>query len=320
MSAKYPIIAVTGSPARGSTEVQDAFTEIFRKLGVQAKYVLGSAFRRYTAEEVPEVFRQAAVSGAPISHFGPEANCFDRLESLFREFARHGTGLSREFIGTEEQARQYKLPIGSYSPWEDVESGSEMLFYEGQHGGCIEATWSMREMSDSHNPVVVKERHKLIARKDIGVDIARWVDLLIGMVPTVNLEWIQKIHRDCENRNSSAEAVTVSILRRLPDYVRYITPQFSLTDINFQRIPLVDTSNPFIAKDIPNDDETMIAIRFREPKRFDIPSLLNKIHNSFLSRPNTMIVPGGEMANVMEWVLSPLVEELLEKRRRFLTV
>lgn len=316
MSARHPIIAVTGSMYSASSMTQVVFSDIFRKLDVQANFVFGNGFRRYTAEEVPIVFKQAAEAGQPISHFGPETNYFDRLENLFREYARRGTGLSREYIETDEQRTRFNKPIGTYSNWEELDAGSDMLFYEGQHGGCIEETWSLRNMSASHNPVVIQERHKLISRNDVGVDIARWVDLLIGLVPSVNLEWIQKIRRDVRLRHCSVEAVTTSILRRLPDYVRYITPQFSLTDINFQRIPLVDTSNPFIALDVPSNDETMVAIRFREPKRFHFPSLLNTINNSFMSRPNTLVVPGDEMENAMQWICTPLVEELVERKRK----
>jgi phosphoribulokinase len=141
------------------------------------------------------------------------------------------------------------------------------------------------------------------------------VDLLIGVVPSINLEWIQKIHRDCAVKGRSAEAVTATILRRLPDYIRYITPQFSLTDINFQRVPLVDTSNPFIARDIPTPDESMVVIRFREPKRHDFPDLKRRLPNAFMSRPNTLVVPGGHMGHAIEVICAPLVQELLERRR-----
>ena len=70
------------------------------------------------------------------------------------------------------------------------------------------------------------------------VDIAQHADLLIGVVPVINLEWIQKIHRDQATRGYSTEAVTDTILRRMHDYVNYICPQFSRTHINFQRVPV----------------------------------------------------------------------------------
>ena len=317
MSAKHPIIAVTGSSGSGTSTVQDAFADIFIRESVNAAFVHGNSFRRFTPEEVEVIFREAADKGHPISHFGPESNYFDRLEGLFREYARSGTGLNRDYIATEHQSQLYAQEIGTYTPWNEIEANTDMLFYEGQHGGCIEATWSMRPMSKSHNPVVVQERHKLLTREDVGVDIARWVDLLIGVVPSINLEWIQKIHSDFRGVGRSVEDTVLSILHRMPDYVRYITPQFSLTDINFQRIPLVDTSNPFIALDVPSLDESMLVIRFREPKRYDFTNLLNRLHNSFMSRPNTIVVPGGEMRNALDIVCTPLVHELMEKKRTF---
>lgn len=315
MSARHPIIAVTGSSGAGTSTVQNAFADIFRRQKIHAAFVHGNSYRRFTPQEVDQVFREAAESGNPISHFGPEANYFDRLEGLFREYARSGTGLVREYVETPEMAEVYNQSMGTYTPWEELAPGSDLMFYEGQHGGCIEATWSMRNMSESHNPVVVTERHKLLTRHDVGVDIARWVDLLIGVVPSINLEWIQKIHADFSGIGRSADATVTSIMRRLPDYVRYITPQFSLTDINFQRIPLVDTSNPFVARDVPRPDESMVVIRFREPKRFDFPYLLKQFPNAFMSRPNTMVVEGGDMQNALEIVCGPLVQELVEKKR-----
>ena len=90
-------------------------------------------------------------------------------------------------------------------------------------------------------------------------------------MPVLNLEWIQKLHRDRSARGYSTEAVTDTILRRMPDYIHYIFPQFTQTDINFQRVPTVDTSNPFIARWIPtptsrswsSDSATRTASIFR---------------------------------------------------------
>jgi phosphoribulokinase len=317
MSVAHPIIAVTGSSGSGTSTVQSAFEHIFRREQIQATFVSGNSFRRFSAEEVPVVFKDAADTGKPISHFGPEANLFDRLEGLFREYARTGSGLFRHYMEDHEMAELHGLPVGTYSPWEEVEENSDLLFYEGQHGGCIQATWSRRMMSRSHNPVVIKARHKVDARQqDEGVDIAKWVDLLIGVVPIINLEWIQNIHQDCAKKGCSTEAAALTILRRMSDYVRYITPQFSLTDINFQRIPLVDTSNPFIASEVPSAHESMLAIRFREPKKIDFPDLLKRLPNSFMSRPNTIVLPGGEMLNAMDVICTPMVQELMEKKRQ----
>lgn len=316
MSTIHPIISVTGSSGAGTSTVQNAFMEIFRREGINAAFVNGNSFRRFTPEEVEVVFTEAAKRGHPISHFGPEANYFDRIESLFKEYARSGTGLKREYIDSHEKAELYKHQMGSYTPWEELPKNTDLLFYEGEHGGCIEATWSRRKMSRSHNPIIVNERHNLETKQDSGVDVARWVDLLIGIVPSINLEWIQKIHNDYNTVGRSAEDTVLTITRRMPDFVNYITPQFSLTDVNFQRIPLVDTSNPFISLDVPTLDESMLVIRFREPKKWDILYYVSKLANSFLSRPNTIVVPGGEMKNAINVVCSPMVIELMEKKRQ----
>lgn len=316
MSTKHPIIAITGSSGAGTSTAQNAFADIFMRGGIHAAFVHGNSFRRFTPNQVEEVFTEAARNGRPISHFGPEANHFDRLESLFKEYARSGTGLSREYIDSKEKADMYHHEIGTYTRWQEIPEDTDLLFYEGHHGGCIEETWSRREMSQSHNPVIVNERHNLESKADSGLDIARWVDLLIGIVPSINLEWIQKIHNDFASVGRAPEDTVLTINRRMPDFVRYITPQFSLTDVNFQRIPLVDTSNPFIAREVPSLDESMLVIRFREPKKVDILYFVSKLQGAFLSRPNTIVVPGGEMQNAIDVVCSPLVNELMEKKHQ----
>ena len=315
MSVKHPIIAVTGSSGAGTTTVTHAFAEIFRREAIRAHFVEGNSFRRYNRDEMKRMLVESRERGRPISHFGPEANLFDRLEGLFREYSRTGTGITRHYVSGDEAAARHQVAGGAFTPWAEIPAGTDLLFYEGMHGGCTRDTWSHRPMSPSHNPFVIKVRQEAMERRDYGVDVAQWVDLLIGVVPAINLEWIQKIHRDCAEKGASAEAVTHTILRRLPDYVRYIAPQFSLSDINFQRIPLVDTSNPFIARDIPTPAESMVVIRFRDPRNVDLPYFLKHIDGSFMSRRNTLVVPGGEMGHAMAVICTPMVHELVERRR-----
>lgn len=319
MSVNHPIIAITGSSGAGTTSFLHVFEKIFRRSEITANFIHGSAFRRYTPSQLGPIFRAAAEIGQPISHFGPEANLLNRLESLFCEYSRRGTGLSREYISNEVLAQEYGGNIGDYTPWQELSPDSDLLFYEGQHGGSVQATWSRRKMSESHNPFVIQQRHKAEQQADDeGVDIARWVDLLIGVVPSINLEWIQKINHDERSHNRDPNRVVKTILRRMPDYVNYIVPQFSLTDINFQRVPLVDTSNPFIATTIPSQTESMVVIRFRQPNKFDFPFLLEKIPESFMSRPNTLVTAGDNMDLAMEIICEPLVLELVERKRKSL--
>jgi len=288
MSAKHPIVAVTGSSGAGTTTVKNAFEHMFRREGMKAAIVEGDAFHRYDRLEMKEMVAKAQKNGKDLSHFGPEANLFDRIEALFRDYGESGTGQVRKYLHDEEEAEPYNQDPGTFTPWEPIDGGSDLLFYEGLHGGVVNSE----------------------------VDIARWVDLLVGVVPIVNLEWIQKIHRDTAQRGYSAEAVTDTILRRMPDYVKTITPQFSRTDINFQRVPIVDTSNPFIARDIPTPDESFIIIRFRHPENHDFPYYLAMLKDSWMSRPNTLVVPGSKMGLAMEIILNPLVHEMMEKKRR----
>ncbi len=288
MSFKHPIIAVTGSSGAGTSLVTQTFQHIFRREEINAVTIEGDSFHRYDREEMKREIAKAEKNGRrAISHFGLEANLFGELETLFRQFGETGTGKMRRYLHNDEEAALYNQEAGTFTPWEPLSAGSELLFYEGLHGGVVTQ----------------------------DVNVAKYVDLLIGVVPIVNLEWIQKIHRDMKDRGYSIEAVTQTILRRMRDYVYYITPQFSRTHINFQRVPTVDTSNPFVARDIPTADESFVVIRFRNPKGIDFPYLLTMLHDSFMSRPNCIVVPGGKMGLAMQLVLTPLILDLLKKKK-----
>ncbi len=292
MSQKHPVIAITGSSGAGTTTVKRAFEHIFRRGDIKPVIVEGDSFHRYNRVEMREAMKQAESSGSHhFSHFGPEANLFDKLEALFKQYGQNGTGKKRLYLHSDEEAKPFTgLKAGEFTSWEEIPNSTDLMFYEGLHGGAVDAS--------------------------AVVDVAKWVDLLVGVVPIVNLEWIQKIHRDTAERGYSAAAVTDTILRRMHDYVHYIAPQFSRTHVNFQRVPTVDTSNPFIARDIPTPDESFVVIRFREPKKVDFPYLLNMIHNSFMSRPNTIVVPGGKMGFAMEVILTPMIYELIENKKK----
>jgi phosphoribulokinase len=287
MSIGHPIVAVTGSSGAGTSTVKSAFEHICRREHVDAVIVEGGSFHRFDRYEMPGEIEKARAAGHNLSHFGPEGNFFDNLEDLFKTYSETGTGARRHYLRSFEEARAWRQEPGTFTPWEPIPSGSDLLLYEGLHGGVVAGE----------------------------IDIGKYVDLLIGVVPIVNLEWIQKIHRDTSERGYSAEAVTDTILRRMHDYVHYIVPQFSRTHINFQRVATVDTSNPFIARDIPTADESFVVIRVRDPQRFDFPYLLNMIHNAFMSRPNTIVIPAGKMRFAMELMLMPLIHELMERKR-----
>ncbi len=289
MSKKHPIVAVTGSSGAGTTTVKNAFEHIFIREGINPVVIEGDSFHRYNRAEMREQIELAEQEGRNLSHFGQEANVFDKLEELFKTYGETGTGKRRLYLHNEEEAAPYEgLNPGEFTPWEDITPGTDLLFYEGLHG---------------------------VVKTD-DVDVARYADLKVGVVPIVNLEWVQKIHRDNAERGYSAEAIVDTILRRMHDYVYYVTPQFSLTDINFQRVPTVDTSNPFISRDIPTADESFVIIRFQDPTKFDIdfPYLLAMLKGSFMSRRNNIVVPGGKMGFAMEIILTPIVHAMLAKR------
>lgn len=286
MSVSHPIIAVTGSSGAGTSTVKHAFEDIFRRIGIKPVVVEGDSFHRYDRMEMRAAVAEAETKGVTLTHFGPDANCLDQLETLFQTYSETGKGEKRLYIHDEREAAKFDQAPGTFTEWEEIDGDNDLLFYEGLHGG-----------------VVTDE-----------VNIARYVDLLIGVVPVINLEWIQKIKRDCANRGYSQEAVVDIILKRMPDYIHHITPQYSRTHINFQRVPLIDTSNPFVMREIPSPDESLIVIRFKNPKMADFPHYLSMLKDSFMSRPNNLVVPGVKMGLAMEVILTPFIEDMMVKK------
>lgn len=293
MTQKHPIIAVTGSSGAGTSTVRVAFEHMFRRENIRPAMIEGDSFHRYDRVGMQKAMLEAEVDGyRHFSHFGPEANLFEKLAGLFQAYGETGSGKRRVYLHDDAEAAAYAhlgLKAGEFTPWEDIPADSDLLFYEGLHGAVVTET----------------------------ADVARHADLKIGVVPVINLEWIQKIHRDTSQRGYSEADVMDTILRRMHDYVHYIVPQFRLTDINFQRVPVVDTSDPIIARDVPTLDESLVVIRFRKPERFgvDFPYLLQMLHGSWLSRRNTIVVPGGKLGLAMEIILAPILHRIVTESR-----
>ena len=288
MSEKHPIIAITGSSGAGTSLAKSAFMYIFRKNGIKQAIIEGDCFHRYNRVEMDELSIEAEKNGENLTHFGPEGNLFEDLENVFREYGANGTGRRRFYIHDEKEASEHGSAPGTLTEWESLEENTDLLFYEGLHGG-----------------LVTKE-----------INIAKHVDLLIGVTPIINLEWMQKIHRDQAVRGYTTEDATKLILSRMHDYVHYITPQFSLTDINFQRVPTIDTSNPFATHYIPTNDESFSVLHIRnlEKIKVNFRYLLEMLEGSIMSSPDTIVVPAGKKVFAMQLILTPVIQNLLDKK------
>ncbi len=289
MSVKHPIISVVGSSGAGTSTVKHTFDQIFRREEITAAAIEGDAFHRYNrADMKAELTRRVAEGDHTFSHFSIEANILDELENTFRQYGETGKGQTRHYVHDDEEADRYGVPPGHFTDWHEFGEGSDLLFYEGLHG----------------------------AVKTPEIDIAGKADLKIGVVPVINLEWIQKIHRDRASRGYTTEAVTDTILRRMHSYVHVICPQFTETDINFQRVPVVDTSNPFVARWIPTAGESLVVIRFKSPRGIDFPYLVSMIQGSWMSRANSIVIPGDKLDIAMQLILTPMIIRLVERGRR----
>ena len=289
MSKKYPIISVTGSSGAGTSTVKATFEQIFRREGITAVSIEGDAFHRFNRADMrAELARRQAEGDQTFSHFSYEANELGELARVFRDYGETGRGRTRHYVHDATEAELHGVPPGEFTAWAPFADGSDLLFYEGLHGAVV----------------------------NDAIDLAGLADLKIGVVPVINLEWIQKIHRDRAARGYSTEAVTDTILRRMHAYVHCICPQFTETDINFQRVPVVDTSNPFIARWIPTPDESLVVIRFRNPRGIDFPYLTSMIHGSWMSRANSIVIPGNKQDLAMQLILTPLIERLVSTARK----
>jgi phosphoribulokinase len=289
MSVRNPIVAITGSSGAGTSTVLHAFRHIFRREKLRAQIIHGDSFHRFDREEMNKAMKASEKRGNKnFSHFGPSANLLEDLETLFRRYGETGEGKFRRYLHDSDEAAFFKQDAGTFTPWEEIKKQTDLLFYEGLHGGYVYE----------------------------GIDIAQHVDLLVGVVPIINLEWIQKLHRDQEARGYSQDAVVDTILRRMPDYVNHIIPQFSKTHVNFQRVPLVDTSNPFVARDIPSAEESLVIIRFADPKGIDFQYLLSMLSGSTLTRPNVLAVPGAKMGLAMQLIFTPMILRMMDGKDR----
>ena len=289
MSKKHPIISVTGSSGAGTTTVKTTFDQIFRRERIKSVSIEGDAFHRFDRVAMKEELQRRTDEGdATFSHFSFDANELGELERVFREYGETGTGRTRHYVHDEAESEKYGVPPGHFTAWAPFEEDSDVLFYEGLHGAVV----------------------------NDDVNLAKLADLKIGVVPVINLEWIQKIHRDKASRGYSTEAVTDTILPRMHAYVHCICPQFGETDINFQRVPVVDTSNPFIARWIPTPDESLLVIRFKNPKGIDFPYLTAMIHNSWMTRANSLVIPGNKMDLAMQLIFTPIIARLINESKR----
>jgi phosphoribulokinase len=288
MSRKHPIVAVTGSSGAGTSTVKNALEHIFKRVGARAAFIEGDSFHRYDRQEMRRELKKAAKEGRNLSHFGPEGNLFDKQLELFRSYGQSGTGERRHYIHDEEEAATYGSPPGTFTDWEPIPPDTDLLFYEGLHGGVVAG----------------------------DIDMSAEVDLLIGVCPTINLEWVQKINRDKAERGYQTADVMDTIHRRMYDYMHYILPQFSQTHINFQRIPLTDTSNPFCIERIPTADQSLVLIHYLKDK----PSVEYKINlkglidGAQITGFNTLVIPGGKMMYAMELILTQRIMDLMRRR------
>ncbi len=170
MSVRHPIIAVTGSSGAGTTTVMKTFDHIFRREQHQGPGDRG----RFVSRLQPGRDARARARGGHGQ--GSDHQPFRTGVEPVGRARRHDGSLRRH--RRRQGAPLHPRRRGSASS----SSGEPGTFTTGSRcrrtatcsstKGCMAATRTARWMS----------REK--------------VDLLVGVVPIINLEWIQKLHRD----------------------------------------------------------------------------------------------------------------------------
>ncbi len=136
----------------------------------------GDIFYKFTRAEMYERIIFPDLFGHRMTHFSPDGNLLDRLGQLFCDHGESETGQMWLYLHSEEAAAAYPdLSRGAFTLWEPIAPNSDLLFYEGLHGSLITENFN----------------------------IAQHVAPLVGVAPTMNLEWIQKIVCDSVERGYS---------------------------------------------------------------------------------------------------------------------
>lgn len=305
MSVEHPIVTVTGSSGAGTSFVKRAVEKIFDRESLNVAVIEGDSYHKYNRAEMKEKVAESKANGGPVlTHFSEHANLFGELEALFKEYKENGTGKRRYYIHSDEEAAEHNARLGTnfssgeFTPWENIPEGTDVLFYEGLHG--------------------------MVKRMDHGPEegmhnVAQYVDLGIGVAPSINIEWMQKIYRDTSERPYSVQQVRDVILERMPDYIETIVPQFHRTHINFHRVPLIDTSDPFstMSEDAPMGpapEDSLIICHVRH-QDINLEMIKTQIPGAFLQNAETLVCGGEHMVQAMDLMMTPIIQNLIAKKR-----
>jgi phosphoribulokinase len=140
MSKTHPVIVVTGSSGAGTSTVRKALEAIFYRRKINPMVIEGDSFHRYDRETMQQKIDQASGAGLNFSHFSEQANQFEKLEHTFRRYGESGDGEKRYYLHNTAEAKLHakrlgvELQAGQFTPWETMEPGTDLLFYEGLHG------------------------------------------------------------------------------------------------------------------------------------------------------------------------------------------
>ncbi len=175
--------------------------------------------------------------------FSPEANDFSLLEHTLLSTGR------RVKASRVNSPHAYDEAV----PWE---SGSRHVYAPGSRFPNRPMCCFMKDCTAASSP----PQH----------DVARV--MLIHWLAWRLMSTSSDSETDSRHQRARAlrEAVMDSVVRSTDDYINYITPQFSRTHINFQRVPTVDTSNP-LPQRVFSLDESFCGDPFPQSEGIDFP-------------------------------------------------
>jgi phosphoribulokinase len=219
----------------------------------------------------------------------PKPTCSPNSKPVRERTARAGRGKSRHYVHDDaEEAKLYGFATGQVSP---------------------PGKTCRRTPTSSSTKVCT-------ARRRPTVDVGRHVDLCVGVVPIINLEWIQKLHRDKAQRGYSTEAVMDTILRRMPDYINYICPQFSTDARQFPARADGRHLESVHCPGYPVARRKHAGDPFRQSRRASTSLPAEHAARLVHVAPEHHRLPGGKMGLAMQIIFTPMIMQLMDKKRR----
>ena len=245
MSTLHPIISITGSSGAGTTSVKRTFEQIFRREKIDAAFIEGDAFHRYDRAAMKAKVAEEEARGNPnFSHFSAGGEPARDARGGLRGVRPSGHRPHPNTTSTTPRRRRSTASPPAPSP-----PGRD---FEPQRPPVLRGPARLRRHRQGQPRAARRPQDRRGAGRQPRMDPE---DPPRPRHPRL-------LDRGGHRHDPAPDAR----LRPL-----HLPAVHRRRDINFQRVPIVDTSNPFIARWIPTPDELMVVIRFAQSARHRLP-------------------------------------------------